>query len=63
MPDKTDFDLDAYLAQSAALFDLPIEPELIPNVKLHLGLVLGHARAVMDFPLPDEYEPAAVYGA
>ncbi|MFD2140958.1 DUF4089 domain-containing protein [Ancylobacter oerskovii] len=51
----------AYLDAALALAGLPLEPELRPRVLLHLETALQMGALVLDFPLPDEAEPAPVY--
>ena len=43
--------------------DLPVEPAWMPAVKANLEVTLRLARLVADFPLPDDAEPAPVFGA
>ena len=57
---KTD-DLDAFIASGTRLLGLTIRPEWREAIRLHLSISLGHARAVAEFPLPDETDPAAVF--
>ena len=60
MPGQT-FDADAYVEAAAALIGLPIDPAHRPGVVLNLERIAQMAALVMDFPLPDEIEPAPVF--
>lgn len=55
--------LDDYIDAVAAALALPIEPAWKPAVRANLDVTLKMARAVQEFPLPDEIEPASVYEA
>lgn len=54
-------DLGAYADAAAAVIGLPIAPEHRPGVIQFLGVVLGAAALVMEFPLPDDVEAAPVF--
>jgi hypothetical protein len=56
-------DLDAYIAAGTALLGIPIRPEWRDAIRQHLAFSLDRARLVLDFPLPDEAEPAPVFSA
>lgn len=56
-----DKDLDDFITAGAALLGIPIAPEWQPAVRMHLAVSLTHAAAVVDFPLPDDAEPAPVF--
>ena len=60
MPEQS-FDADAYVDAAAALIGLPIDPAHRPGVVLNLERIAQMAALVMDFPLPDEIEPAPIY--
>ena len=45
----------------AALAGVPISPGDLPAVALALGVLLGAGQLVLDFPLPDDVEPAPVF--
>jgi hypothetical protein len=47
----------------AAAVGMPIAPECRPGVLHHFTLMQGIARQFLDFPLPAEVEPAAVFRA
>ena len=59
MPDPTD--IEAYVDATAQLIGLPLDPAHRPGVVLNLGRIAQMAALVMDFPLPEETEPAPVY--
>lgn len=61
MSDTTD--LDAFIATGTALLGIPVRPEWRDAIRQHLGVSLDHARTVLDFPLPDEADPAPVFSA
>lgn len=54
-------DLDALIAAGAALLGIPLRPEWREAIRMHLAISLDHARAVTEFPLPDDAEPAPVF--
>jgi hypothetical protein len=56
-------ELDAWLDANAALFGIKIAPEWRDTVRLHLGITRDLARRVLDFPLPDEADPAPMFRA
>jgi hypothetical protein len=56
-----DKDLDDFITAGAALLGIPIVPEWQPAVRMHLAVSLTHAAAFVDFPLPDDAEPAPVF--
>ena len=55
------FDAEAYVDAAAALIGLRIDPAHRPGVVLNLERIAQMAMPVMDFPLPDESEPAPVF--
>jgi hypothetical protein len=57
----TDSELDALIDIGTGLLEIPVQPEWRAAIRLHLGITFGHARNLMDFPLPDEFDPAPVY--
>jgi 1-carboxybiuret hydrolase subunit AtzG-like len=59
--DQAEIDVAAYVDQAAALIGLPLDPAHRPGVVLNLGRIAAMARLVMEFPLPDEAEPAPVF--
>ena len=60
MPDET-FDAKAYVEAAAQLVGLSIDPAHLPGVILNLERIAEMASLVMEFPLPEETEPAPVY--
>jgi hypothetical protein len=54
-------ELGAYVDQAAKLIDLPIAPEHRPGVVQFMGVIMGAAALVMEFPLPDDVESAPVF--
>lgn len=57
----TAFDAERYLAQMAALTDLPIDPAYRDGVRFNLIRLRAMASLVMEADLPDETEPASVF--
>lgn len=55
--------LDAWLDANAALLGITVAAEWRETVLLHLRITRDMARQVMEFPLPDEAEPAPVFRA
>ena len=55
--------IDTYIAASAQALDLPLTAQYRPGVKMNFVVTLRMASIVMAFPLPDEAEPAPVFGA
>ena len=60
MADET-FDPEAYVDAAAQLLGLTIDPAHRPGVVLNLRRIAEMAALVMEFPLPEETEPAPVY--
>ena len=56
-------ELDAWLDANAALLGIEVAPEWRDSVRLHLRFTRDRARRVLDFPLPDEADPAPVFRA
>ena len=54
-------ELAAYVDETAKRVGLPIAPEHRPGVIQFTGILLAHAALVLEFPLPDEVEPAPVF--
>lgn len=55
--------LDDFIAAAAAALDLPLDPAWKPAVKANLEVTLKHAATVAEFALPDDAEPAPIFGA
>jgi hypothetical protein len=56
-------ELDAWLDANAALLGIDVAPEWRDTVRLHLRITRDMAQRVLDFPLPDESDPAPVFRA
>lgn len=54
-------ELGAYVDEAAKLIDLPIAAEHRPGVVQFVGVNMGAAALVMEFPLPDGVEGAPVF--
>lgn len=50
-----------YAEQVAAAIGLPLTPAQMPAVAQQLAGLLNAAALVMDFPLPDDVEPAPTF--
>jgi len=57
------FVAEDYIDAAAAAIGLPIAPEHRAGVVLNLARLESMARLVMDFPLPEEVNPAPVFRA
>ena len=55
------FDAEAYVDAASRLIGLPIDPAHRAGVLLNLERIAQMAALVMEFPLPDDTEPAPVY--
>ena len=55
------FEPEVYVDAAAALIGLPIDPVHRPGVVVNLERLAQMAALVMEFPLPDEAEPAPVF--
>jgi hypothetical protein len=58
---KRDFDADSFATQAATVLGLPISAEHRPGVVHNLDRIAAIARLVMEFPLPEQTEPAPVF--
>ncbi|MCA3338033.1 MAG: DUF4089 domain-containing protein [Acetobacteraceae bacterium] len=63
MNDASGLDAKAYAASMAQALGLPLTPEYAPQVEANLALAFRLVQLVLDFPLPDEAEPAPVFSA
>jgi 1-carboxybiuret hydrolase subunit AtzG-like protein len=54
-------DIEAFVDAAARLVGLPLDPAHRPGVVLNFGRIAQMAELVMEFPLPEETEPAPVY--
>jgi len=55
------FDAESYMMAAAAALGLEIAPGHRPGVVLNLERIAQMAATVMDFPLPEDEEPAPVF--
>ena len=55
--------LDAFVDAAALALALPIEDAWKPSVRMNVEITLKLAAMVMEFPLPDDIEPATVFEA
>ena len=55
------FDARAYVEAAAQLVGLSLDPTYLPGVILNVERIAQMAGLVMDFPLPDDTEPAPVF--
>lgn len=60
---ETDFDAEAHVTHMAKVVGVTIEAEWMPTVAAHVATTARMAALVLDFPLDDHVEPAAVYEA
>ena len=60
MAERT-FDARAYVEAAAQLVGLSLDPTYLPGVILNIERIAEMAGLVMDFPLPDDTEPAPVF--
>jgi len=58
-----DTDLDDVIEAGTRLLRIPLCPEWIAGVRLHLATNLRLAHLVADFELPDHLDPAHVFQA
>ena len=56
-------DIDAWLDANAALLGIPVAPEWRDAVRQHLRITRDIAQLVLEFPLPDEADPAPIFRA
>jgi hypothetical protein len=59
----SDSDLDPYIDAAAKALDLPLDAAWKPEIRANLALTLRLATFVASFDLPDDAEPAPIYGA
>lgn len=57
----TDDLMAKYIEQVSELIDLPIDPEYLPGVAKNFAAISAIATLVVDFPLPEDIEPAPVF--
>ena len=63
MNDATEVDVKSYAVTMAKALDLPLTAAYAPQVEANLAVACRLAQLVLDFPLPDEAEPAPVFVA
>ena len=63
MDDATEVDVKAYAVTIAKTLDLPLTAAYAPQVEANLAAAFRLVQLVLDFPLPDEAEPAPVFVA
>jgi hypothetical protein len=63
MNDATEVDVKAYADTMAKALGLPLTAEYAPQVEANLAVAFRLVQLVLDFPLPDEAEPAPVFAA
>ena len=63
MNDATEVDVKAYADTMAKALGLPLTAEYAPQVEANLAVAFRLVQLVLDFPLPDEAEPAPVFTA
>jgi hypothetical protein len=56
-------DLDVWLDANAALLGITVAPEWRETIRVHLRITRDMAQRVLEFPLPDEADPAPVFRA
>jgi hypothetical protein len=56
-------ELDAWLDAGAVLLGIAVASEWHDAIRLHLRITREMAQRVLDFPLPDEADPAPVFRA
>ena len=63
MSEPKPFDSATYAKLMANTLDLPLTPEYAPAVQANLAVAFRLAPLFLDFPLPDDAEPAPVFRA
>jgi hypothetical protein len=63
MNDATEVDVKSYAVTMAKALDLPLTAAYAPQIEANLALAFRLVQLVLDFPLPDEAEPAPVFVA
>ncbi len=56
-----DTELGEFVTAGTALLGIAIAPEWQPAIRMYLAASLSQATTVLEFPLPDEAEPAWVF--
>lgn len=60
MPEKS-LNIAQYVEQTAQIIDLPLAPEYRLSVVENFAKIAAIATLVLEFPLPEEIEPAPVF--
>jgi hypothetical protein len=60
---EDDAAVDAFIAAAARMLDLTVDPAWQAAVRTHMQVTMRLAAVVGELELPDEAEPAPVYGA
>ena len=55
--------LDEFITSGTALLGIPVRPEWHDAIRQHLRFSLERGLLVLEFPLPDDAEPAPVFRA
>ena len=63
MNDATEVDVKTYADTMVKALGLPLTAEYAPQVEANLAVAFRLVQLVLDFPLPDEAEPASVFAA
>jgi hypothetical protein len=63
MNDATEVDVKTYADTMVKALGLPLTAEYAPQVEANLAVAFRLVQLVLDFPLPDEAEPAPVFAA
>ncbi|MEM8779827.1 MAG: DUF4089 domain-containing protein [Cyanobacteria bacterium P01_G01_bin.49] len=58
---KTPDEIQKYVEQTAAIINLPIDAESIPNVVNNLTQITKMATLVTEFELPEDIEAATIF--
>ena len=61
MPDPAPFDPEAVIDAMVPLLGLAVAPDHRPGIATNLAVTAALAALVLDFPLDDHAEPAAVF--
>ena len=57
----SEFDVAAYVKQAAAIGGYTITAAQLPGVQENVLRIMGAAKLVLEFPLPDDVELASVF--
>jgi hypothetical protein len=63
MTDAPEFDPKPYAEAMAAALGLPLPPAFAPTVEANLAIAFRLAPLFLEFPLPNDQEPAPVFAA